>query len=320
MFQTLVRDSLKRLTGLRGSFFMHLSSLSRFVPASASPLLLAAVLLASVMPSQAAVHRRHRHTVAHMRRVARHMQTGRTTAHATIPDVPLRHVASLPPLKGTYESLVRQNERNQAEGLQRIENDEQLDQLREEKLLVSLPVTDGLHVNPEMPQNRRYCRPWTARFLADLGRVHYERFHRSLQVNSAVRTVQYQRRLMAINGNAAPADGDVASPHLTGATIDIGKHGLTMSEIAWMRAYLLPLQSAGKIDVEEEFHQACFHITVYDSYAPMPLMSRPPVEVASAPQAPAARPRVVRASIHRVHRSSRHRRVHASLLAAARLR
>ena len=34
----------------------------------------------------------------------------------------------------------------------------------------------------------------------------------------------------------------------------------------WMRAYLMPLQAAHKIDVEEEFYQACFHITVYRSY------------------------------------------------------
>jgi hypothetical protein len=38
-----------------------------------------------------------------------------------------------------------------------------------------------------------------------------------------------------------------------------------------MRAYLLPLQTAGKIDVEEEFQQSCFHISVYRSYmAPRP--------------------------------------------------
>jgi hypothetical protein len=35
-----------------------------------------------------------------------------------------------------------------------------------------------------------------------------------------------------------------------------------------MRSWLLPLQQAGKIDVEEEFQQACFHITVYKSYLP----------------------------------------------------
>ncbi len=73
-----------------------------------------------------------------------------------------------------------------------------------------------------------------------------------------------------MNGNAAPAEGDIASPHLTGAAIDIGKKGLSLSEISWLRAWLLPLQTAGKIDVEEEFYQACFHITVYRSYAPPP--------------------------------------------------
>ena len=75
--------------------------------------------------------------------------------------------------------------------------------------------------------------------------------------------------LLRINGNAAPAEGDVASPHLTGATIDIAKKGLSPSEVGWMRAYLLPLEAAGKIDVEEEFQQACFHITVYKDYAPL---------------------------------------------------
>jgi hypothetical protein len=192
------------------------------------------------------------------------------TSKETIPEVRLRHakLPLLPPLKGSRESLIRQNQRSEAEGLERIEDDDQLDDLRDQHALVAVPVSMSLRVNTELPANRRYCRPWTARFLSDLGRVHYERFHRPLQVNSAVRTVEYQRRLIEVNGNAAPAEGNIASPHLTGATIDIGKKGLSMSEIAWMRAYLLPLQTAGKIDVEEEFHQACFHITVYKSYVP----------------------------------------------------
>jgi hypothetical protein len=33
-----------------------------------------------------------------------------------------------------------------------------------------------------------------------------------------------------------------------------------------MRAYLQPLIGQGKIDVEEEFRQACFHISVYRNY------------------------------------------------------
>jgi hypothetical protein len=170
------------------------------------------------------------------------------------------------PLKGSHDSLVRQNVRSQEDGLTRIQDDADLLQLRKEKLLVALPVAAALIVDERLPANRRYCRVWTAQFLADLSRVHYGRFHKSLQVNSAVRTVEYQRHLEVVNGNAAPADGDIASPHLTGATIDIAKKGLSTSEIGWIRAYLTPLQAAGKIDVEEEFYQSCFHITVYRSY------------------------------------------------------
>ena len=69
-------------------------------------------------------------------------------------------------------------------------------------------------------------------------------------------------------GGAAPAEGDLVSPHLTGATVDIAKKGLSRAEIAWMRRQLADLQTAGKIDVEEEFKQSCFHITVYKSYVP----------------------------------------------------
>ena len=82
-----------------------------------------------------------------------------------------------------------------------------------------------------------------------------------------MRTVEYQKRLERTNGNAAPAEGDLVSPHLTGATVDIAKKGLSRAEIAWMRRRLLGLEAEGKIDVEEEFKQACFHITVYKSYA-----------------------------------------------------
>ena len=170
------------------------------------------------------------------------------------------------PLRGSLASLQRQNDRVDAEGLERIENEADLAARIANKLLVPLPASIALTVNAELEENHRYCRPWTAKFLADLARVHEAAFHRSIEVSSAVRTVEYQKRLMEINGNAAPAEGDLVSPHLTGATIDIAKSGLSRSEIAWMRQRLAGLQATGKIDVEEEFRQACFHITVYKSY------------------------------------------------------
>ena len=187
------------------------------------------------------------------------------SASLNLPEVPLAAM-NLPPLRGSHESLVRQNERAENDGLLRVKDSADLETLRRQGKLVALPELASMHVDSRLPANRRYCRAWTAHFLTDLARVHYERFHKPLQINSAVRTVEYQRHLLHINGNAAPAEGDVASPHLTGGAVDIAKKGLTPSEVAWMRAYLLPLQTAGKIDVEEEFKQSCFHISVYKSY------------------------------------------------------
>ncbi len=161
---------------------------------------------------------------------------------------------------------MRQNDKTEDDGLERIQDDDDLADRIARKMLVPVPASSMLTVNPSLPENRRYCRPWTANFLTDLARAHAALFHHPLIVSSAVRTVEYQKRLMEINGNAAPAEGDIASPHLTGATIDIAKQGLSRKELAWLRAWLEPLGSAGKIDVEEEFQQTCFHITVYKSY------------------------------------------------------
>ena len=173
-----------------------------------------------------------------------------------------------PPLRGSHEILVRQNLVADHDGLSRIQSDEDLIDMRSQHLLVALPADSALQIDERLPENRRYCRPWTAQFLAALARAHYAHFHTSLQVNSAVRTVEFQQHLIHINGNAAPAEGDIASPHLTGQAIDIAKHGLSLTEIAWLRAYLLPLVQERKVDVEEEFQQACFHISVYKKYLP----------------------------------------------------
>lgn len=172
-----------------------------------------------------------------------------------------------PPMRGSYESLVRQNQMAQVDGLERILDDQDLQDRIDHGSLVPVPVSASLRVNTDLPENRRYCRPWTAQFLKDLSKAHAARFGSSIEVTSAVRTVEYQRRLRMVNGNAAAADGDVASPHLTGGTIDIAKQGMSSKEIGWLRSWLIPLEQAGLIDVEEEFKQACFHISVYKSYA-----------------------------------------------------
>jgi len=189
-------------------------------------------------------------------------------------------------VSGSHDSLVRQNVKTVEDGLDKIQNDRELHQRIVNNELVQVPVSESLALNPSLPEDRRYCRPWTASFLDDMAKAHAEVFHRALLVSSAVRTVTFQAQLRHHNRNAAPAVGEVTSPHLTGAAVDIAKTPLSNEEREWMRQYLLKLQNEGKIDVEEEFRQQCFHITVYRSYtgdAPID-----PANPQQEPQSPAA--------------------------------
>jgi hypothetical protein len=172
------------------------------------------------------------------------------------------------PLRGTHEILVHQNLMADEAGLERIQDDSDLDRLRTNRDLVDFVNARDLYVNPELPENRRCARVWTVQFVNDLAREFYAKFGQPLDLNSAARSVTYQLRLQTTNGNAAGTDGDSASPHLTGQAIDIGKRAMSRAQLAWMRERLVPLIQSGKIDVEEEFKQACFHISVYRSYIP----------------------------------------------------
>ena len=179
----------------------------------------------------------------------------------------LRHVVFFnSPIRGNRESLLRQNLRVNEDDLERIQDDAQLDQLTRNGELVALAESDSLAIDRKLPDNRRVCRPWTKSFVDDFGRSYYSAFKHPLQVNSAVRTVEFQEQLRRHNGNAAPEDGDDASPHLTGATIDIAKYGMTRKQLTWTRDYLIKMQSMGLIDAEEEFRQRVFHITMYRDY------------------------------------------------------
>ena len=135
-------------------------------------------------------------------------------------------------------------------------------------------------------------------------------FHKPLIVSSAVRTVEYQKHLMRVNHNAADAEGDIVSPHLTGATIDIAKSGLSRREMQWMRDHLFAYQTAGVIDVEEEFRQRCFHITVYKNYSPASL--RRPSSRTCAADRPSGS-----INSHRLRRHAQQQQVEPEALVAA---
>jgi len=62
-------------------------------------------------------------------------------------------------LRGSLESLQRQNSRLDAEGLQRVEDDRDLEFRIAHKLLVPLPASENLSVNPRLPSNAATAAP-----------------------------------------------------------------------------------------------------------------------------------------------------------------
>jgi hypothetical protein len=162
--------------------------------------------------------------------------------------------------------MVRQNEEIERLQLARIADDDELEQLIQKQELVALPSDRYVRVDPRLDENRRYCRTWTRDFLNDLGQAYYKEFKQSIQVNSAVRTVEQQEKLLRHNRNAAPAEGPIASSHLAGLTVDIAKRGMSRKQRKWMEQYLVRLRDRGLVEAAEERKQAVFHVMVSERY------------------------------------------------------
>lgn len=209
-------------------------------------------ILTLVLPSQSfAMHSRSRKVRVRVR-----------TRHAH-----LRHVRWNPVLRGSYDSMLRQNEEIDRLGLLRIQDDDELDELIAENELVEITEGSGLRLAPNLLPNRRYCKPWTRDFVEDMGKAYYDEFGTYIQINSAVRTAEQQRKLRRHNRNAAPIEGDAASSHMAGLTVDINKRGLTRKQHKWIEDYLKKYRDEGLIEVAEERRQACFHVMISERYS-----------------------------------------------------
>jgi hypothetical protein len=178
----------------------------------------------------------------------------------------IRHPWWHPMFPPTHDSLLRQNAEINRLALPRFQDEMDLLLAEDSHELVALPLSSALIVDPRLDPMRRYCRPWTAQFLTDLSTDFYARFHEPLMVDSAVRTVEVQKKLRKHNGNAAPYEGDSASSHLAGLTIDLARKRMTKKEVDWVEWRLLYYYARGWVIVEEEFHQLCFHIEVTGRY------------------------------------------------------
>lgn len=178
----------------------------------------------------------------------------------------VRYVHWNPVLRGSHESMLRQNAVIDELQLPRIANEEELLSLEVREELVPVSDSPGLRVAPRLDVTRRYCRRWTRQFLEDISEAYYHKFNKPLWVTSLVRTVEQQHRLRRHNTNAAPADGDITSSHLAGISVDFGKAPMLPRERRWFDQYVLELQQQGLVEAAEERRQACYHIMVSDKY------------------------------------------------------
>jgi hypothetical protein len=215
-------------------------------------LVMLAIFVAVLAPAKSfALHRvdRHRHRLLH-------------TLHLT----GLHRLLWNPMFRPSHDSLIRQNEEIDRIDLPRIQDDAELEALKASGALVPIERSESLKIEPSLDPSRRYCRPWTRDFVEDLSEIYYRQFHAQIQVNSAVRTVKGQKKLRRHNRNAAPAEGDTASSHLAGVTVDLQRRGMSKEEIRFVEHYLFYLNALGLVEPEEERHHWCFHVMVSDHY------------------------------------------------------
>ena len=179
----------------------------------------------------------------------------------------VRRIRWNPMVRPSHESLLRQNEEIDRLDLPRIQDDDELEALKSSQALVEIRTGQTLRIDPRLDPNRRFCRPWARDFVEDLSQAYYRQFHDQIQVNSAVRTVKVQMKLRRHNRNAAPAEGDTASSHLAGLTLDLQRRGMSKQQIHFVERYLFYLRALGLVEPEEERRQWVFHVMVSERYA-----------------------------------------------------
>lgn len=164
-----------------------------------------------------------------------------------------RNVLAFP---ATHESLLVENGYANDEGLPRYATMTDVQQAVESNILVPLADYKGVILSAHLPAARSAARPEVITFLYTVGAAHAQFSPHPIIVDSAVRPVSVQKRLHL--RNAAPARGEKASPHETGATVDLKRQG--RADDVWMVAYLSAEQAAGRLHVIEE--RNCWHIFV----------------------------------------------------------
>src|SRR5208282_979260 len=163
----------------------------------------------------------------------------------------------------THGSLAEQNAEADLQHLPRIQNDAEMRELIGDGELTAVPGNLSA-LRAGVPRERAYLRPWATDFLLSFAGEYYSTFGQPLTLDSAVRTVKFQKRLRRWNRNAAPATGEAATVHTTGIAFDIQRRKMNPAQLRWTEWRLFYLQATGKVIVEEEVSRrnSCFHVVV----------------------------------------------------------
>lgn len=176
------------------------------------------------------------------------------------------HVGIGATLRATSQSQIIQNQQADSDRLSRMEDQQMLDRFARLRLLVPVENRTRSFYVHNIPEQRRYLRPWAKLFLERLSRQYHARFKSPLRITSMVRTEVHQRRLQGRNPNAAAPVGEKRSAHLTGACLDISKKGMSRAQMRWIRDVLSSLKEKGYLFAVEEFTIPNFHIMVNRNY------------------------------------------------------
>jgi len=182
------------------------------------------------------------------------------------------------PLPADPGDLRAENRAADRQKLSRVRNLSTVRRFVQAGLLVRIAAQTRTYWVEGVQPPLRVARPWTKRFIEQLGHAFHSLHDERLKITSLTRTVHVQRALRRHNGNAAPARGMLRSTHLTGASVDISKAPLKERQVGWLRVVLRRLERRRLLRATEEFQQPHFHVMVhrryltYASQLPSPLL------------------------------------------------
>lgn len=174
-----------------------------------------------------------------------------------------RHRHSTSVLAARPQSVPLENLYADRLNLVRFQKDTDIRQAIQQGVLQPLTTTCA----PSLPTGRRYALPATVQFMAELDSWFTMNTGHRLIVDSAVRSVETQRKIRRWNRNAAPATGDYPSSHERGTTVDLSRR-MSKAEHQFLIIRLLYYRALGRILVIEE--RRCIHIFVIGDYDGFP--------------------------------------------------